>query len=265
MLILSLKIKALLEEHGATVHLTRPTYQSVPLSTRTALPNIWSLEALKLSRVQNETDESILAKDLIELDRLISIMHSVIENPRRYEAVYFNTPFSPTKAIHPDLKRIFELQSDPVIGENFLYISLHSNATPRPIDPSVNGADAFHACNTHRRLSRYYADYSHVENSIRFGRLLLDEIHEVGIRRRTVSRANYLVIREHNLPAVLVENGYHTNQRDRANLMNESFQDSLALAYLNAITAYFTDSQIPPITANGFDPNDSTPPGLKPS
>jgi len=264
MLILSLKIKPLLEEHGATVYLTRPTYRFVPLSTRTALANIWSLEALKISTGQQQIDEELLINEMAEIDRLIGVMRSVIENPREYADVYFNTPFSPTKPMHPDLKRIFELQSNPIIGESFLFISLHSNATPLPTDRSVHGADVYHVSNQHRRLSRYYSNYSFVDDSARFGRILLDHIHDVGIQRRTVAHANFFVVREQNLPAVLVENGHHTNLRDRANLMNDLFQDNLALAYLNAIIIYFNGTQASPITLNNFDPIDTKLPGLMP-
>jgi len=49
------------------------------------------------------------------------------------------------------------------------------------------------------------------------------------------------MIREHNVPGVLIENGFHTNDDDRANLMSDSFLDSLAYAYLNSISAYFDE------------------------
>jgi N-acetylmuramoyl-L-alanine amidase len=47
------------------------------------------------------------------------------------------------------------------------------------------------------------------------------------------------MVREHNVPGILAENGYHTNARDRANLQSDHYLDRLALAYLNAITLYF--------------------------
>jgi len=245
MLSLAHKIKPLLEERGATVHLTRPSSEGVLLSTRIAMSNIWSLEAIKQSRILNIDNEGSLIASINEIDRLISVMQNVITDPETYASIYFNTPFSPTEPIHPDLLKIFRLQSDPVIGENFLFISLHSNATGRPINTAVHGADVFHASNQIRNLRDYYKNYSYVHQNEHFGNIILDYIHDVGIQRRKVDHANFFVIREHNIPAVLVENGHHTNSRDRENLINDFFLERLAYAYLDAITDYFADLPLP--------------------
>ncbi|MCL2663719.1 MAG: N-acetylmuramoyl-L-alanine amidase [Oscillospiraceae bacterium] len=245
MLALAHKIKPLLEAHGATVHLTRSTPANVLLSARVAMANIWSLDALKRTVEQNSSGFDSILGTLIEIDRLINIMGLIIKNPQAYESFFFNTPFSPSEPIHPDLERIFELQSNPVIADNFLFISLHSNATAIPINTAVHGADVFHISNEHPRLSDYYSNYSHVERSIEFSEILLDYIHETGIQRQTVSPANFFVIREHNLPAVLVENGHHTNTADRTKLMDDEYLDRLAFAYLNAIIDFFSDINTP--------------------
>jgi N-acetylmuramoyl-L-alanine amidase len=245
MLSLANRIKPLLEAHGATVHLTRSTPANVLLSARAAMANIWSLNALKTSMKKNTADINNIYGELYEIDRLISVMTKIIQNPQEYESVYFNTPFSTSESIHPDLERIFELQSDPFIADNFLFISLHSNATAIPIDVAANGADVFHMSNDNPRMMDYYINYSHVEQSAAFGEILLDHIHDTGINRQKVSSANFFVIREHNLPAVLVENGHHTNAADRAKLMNDEFLDILALAYLDAIIAFYYDINAP--------------------
>jgi len=245
MLALAHKIKPLLEAHGATVHLTRSTPANVLLSARAAMVNIWSLEALKSAMVQNTTNPDSISGELKEIDRLINIMGLVITNPQYYESFFFNTPFSSSKPIHPDLERIFELQSAPVISNNFLFISLHSNATATPINTAVHGADVFHISNDHPRLTEYYSNYSHIEQSIAFGEIILDSIHKTGIQRQSVLPANFFVIREHNLPAVLVENGHHTNTADRLKLMDDGYLDKLALAYLEAIIDFFSDINTP--------------------
>jgi N-acetylmuramoyl-L-alanine amidase len=245
MLALAFKIKPLLEAHGATVHMTRSTPANVMLSVRAAMTNIWSLEALKRDMVQNAADFDGISEAISEIDRLINIMGLVITNPQFYESVFFNTPFSPSVSIHPDLEKIFELQSDPVISDNFLFISLHSNATATPINTAVHGADVFHISNNHNRLTEYYTNYSHVEQSIAFGEIILNHIHNTGIHRQMVRPANFFVIREHNLPAVLVENGHHTNPADRAKLMDDEFLDELALAYLDAIYEFFSGDNAP--------------------
>jgi len=245
MLAIARKIKPLLEAHGATVHMTRSSPANVLLSVRAAMANIWSLEALKTTMIQSSADLNSSYAELYEIDRLINIMYKVITNPQGYESIYFNTPFSPSKPIHPDLKRIFELQSDPVISDSFLFISLHSNATAIPIDTLVHGADIFHISNDHPSLTGYFTNYSHVERSMAFSEVLLDHIHKTGIQKQSVDTANFFVIRELNLPAVLAENGHHTNTADRTKLMDDEFLDKLALAYLDAIIDYFNNVNAP--------------------
>jgi len=246
-------IKSLLEEHGATVHLTRTDSVNVPLSTRIALTNIWSLELLREIKIKNTNDIDSINDQMNDIAESIKIMHKIISNPDDHASVYFNTPFARPVTMHPDLQRIFELQSDPDLGERILFISLHSNATGTPINTNVRGADVFHVSNTLRDLTGYYTDYSHYIQSMHFGEILLDLIHDTGIQRRSVSHANFFVLREHNLPAVLVENGYHTNPRDRANLMNDDYLLQLAHAYLEATIAFYADKPLPAVSTEIID------------
>jgi len=252
MLALAKNIRVFLEARGAAVHLTRSTSDDVLLSTRAAMTNILSLETLKEIKIKNADNTKGIIEELDEINRLIEIMQSVIDDPEVNATVYFNAPYSSSREIHPDLQRIFELQSEPEIGDRFLFISLHSNATGRPINTSANGADVFYMSNHSKNPVNYYQDYSYVDESVRFGRILLNNIHDTGIQKRTVKDANYFVIRENNLPAVLVENGYHTNLGDRTNLMNDLFLVKLSIAYLDAIITFYTDTPENPMQINRF-------------
>jgi len=120
-------------------------------------------------------------------------------------------------------------------------ISLHSNATANG-STSAHGAEVYfinpaaHA-NTHW----YYPNYSFTAQSRNFGDILLDQIHNTGIVRRSngLRAENYAMIREVNVPAVLAENGFHTNPHDREKLSDPGFRQNLAWAYHNAIIQYF--------------------------
>jgi N-acetylmuramoyl-L-alanine amidase len=232
MLKLAQHIKPLLEARGATVQLTRPTQRFVELPVRSAKINQWALQVLRRSD---------------ETDRLLGVLQSIIDDPDTFAPIYLNAPYDWTfqRKIHPDLQRIFELENDPVIRERFLVISLHSNATPNPIDPSVHGADVFHISNNFKENMNYYTNYSNEHRSNYFGRQLLNRISKLGIRSRGTGVNNYHIIREHNLPAVLVENGFHTNPQDRAKLLCDDFLKKLASAYADAITDYFNTYQEP--------------------
>ena len=232
MLALAQKIKPILEANGATVHMTRPDKNNVSVYARAAKVNIWALGAVK----------SAGQSDAGEIDRLIGIMQSIIDDPEKNAAIYMNYPFDYElgRKIHPDLKKVFEYENHAAIN-NFLMISLHSNATGVPINESVHGANAFYMSNSHDWMKSYYTDYSYEKSNVNFAGKILDAIDKIGISKRKAEAACYVVIREHNVPAVLIENGFHTNAADRAKLSDDKFLDKLAQAYADATIAYFSE------------------------
>ena len=241
MLKLALKIKPLLEARGAMVYMTRPTQADVPLPARAAMINRWALNTLKAA-IQAELQENA-GSDIREINRLLRIVQSVIDDPETNGPVYLNNPFdyTYTREIHPDWRRALELEGDPVIRDRFLVISLHSNATSKPINESRYGVEIYYISNDYENNSNYYSEYSYEGLNLYFGNLLMDRITRAGLLDKwTVEPSNYLIIREHNLPSVLVENGFHTNPHERALLLNDAFLDKLALVYADAITEYFS-------------------------
>jgi len=241
MLYLANRIRPLLEAHGATVHFTRPTSTMVHQGTRAARINMWALEVLLHYRERElayTSDTTRLQSEIFEIERYITLMRSVANNPDSLAPIYFNIPFdeSRTRVAHPTLRRMMELQADPIISTRFLVISLHSNAAS---STGVSGADAFYMSNNDPRSVVYFNNYTNVELSRYFATTLLRGISNAGIRNRGARSANWLITREHNLPAVLVENGYHTNPQDRALLQSSDFMQRLAQEYVNAIITYF--------------------------
>jgi N-acetylmuramoyl-L-alanine amidase len=231
MLELAMYIKPLLEARGATVFMTRQTEDDVPLPVRAAMINKMFLEVIR----------GTYPGERGRIDGLLGIMQDIIDDFKEYAPVYFNFPYdwSYRTRIHTELEYIFRLQSCRYVREKFLFVSLHSNATRTPINTAVNGADVYIMGNTNYMNNAYYTDYSHLEHVRLFGEVLLDNIHETGIARRKVLVDDWFIIREHNLPAVLVENGFHTNAADRAKLTDGGYLRRLALAYEDAIIQYF--------------------------
>jgi len=260
MLSLARKIKPLLEELGATVHFTRSDAETVLLPKSAALINIWTLESVREARAQELETNDKAAGDIREINRLLDIMHRIVENPRTNGRTYMNFPFDPGTKIHPDLVKVFEFQKDLEVKNRYLVISLHSNSTPPPINTSVSGATAFYISNTHRNTRNYYTSYTYGDQSRLFGDILLNYIDETGINKREVAVENYFMIRELNVPSVLVENGFHTNARDREKLLDGAYLDKLALAYRNAIVDYFSGLPLPasvPVVAPALTPADT--------
>ena len=244
MFALAMHLKPLLEAQGAQVFMTRKDYYEVHLTVRAALINLWSLEA-KLEIYENNPWRCDF--EIEELKRLIGIMQSIVYDFSSFAPTYLNFPFDSRRQtrIHHDLEHIFNLQSHPAIADNWLGISLHSNATGRPTNPEIRGADAYLMTNTNALSQYYFANYSHVENIELFADIILDNIEALGIPRREVRPNNFLIIRETNIPMILIENGFHTNYYDRALLSCDYFLQALAHAYLEAILSYFDEISSP--------------------
>ena len=267
MLGLANRIRPLLEAQGVTVHMTRTGEANVPLPVRAAKINIWGLEAVREARQlelggrslpdvgavanRRQGGRNVLSgggveAEIAEIDRLIGIMQNIVRDYERYAPVYFNFPYDQThqRRIHSDLRRLFEIKDSPVIAERFLMISLHSDASS---NSDTNGATAYHVYNGHTYAGQaYFRGYSHGPLSAQFGRQLLDGIAGIGIRSRGTRPAMFMVLREINMPAVLMENGFHTNAGDRALLSSSSFMDRLARVYADTVAAHFRAIEVTP-------------------
>jgi len=232
MLDLALRIKPLLEAEGATVILTRDSAINTPIASRSAMINAFALRAVK--------DTVINPGQLAELDYLIGRMNSIIANPAGVGPVLMNVePFTASRTIHPDLKRVFEYQNHSAVRNHILVISLHSNAATSTV---TRGAEVYYINPAENaNTARYYTGYSYVSQSRSFANTLLNHIDNTGIpRRATGLRAdNYAITRESNVPVVLAENGFHTNATDRALLSSATYRQELAVAYRNAVLAHY--------------------------
>ncbi|MCL2819360.1 MAG: N-acetylmuramoyl-L-alanine amidase [Oscillospiraceae bacterium] len=234
MLDLARRIKPLLEAQGATVVMTRNSETNISIATRCAMINIRSLEA-----VRSVTTD---AAKISEINNLITVMNGIIANPNvQGNAIMNLNPFNANRTITPELRKVFEYQNHPVVRNNFLSISLHSNATGNG-DTAPRGAEVYFTSTSVANTAHYFSGYTYSSESRRFADILLNQINNTGIPRRAsgLRAANYAMIREINIPAVLAENGFHTNASDRALLMSSAYLDSLAVAYRNAIINYFS-------------------------
>jgi len=248
MLELAFLIKDLLEAQGATVLLTRTNQHDIHLTQRVAQINIWSLEYLRQIytnalhiALHDDNQTHYIVNQIWNIEWLINEMQNVLDDWQQYAPIYFNFPFDRERetAINPVLHRIFQLQANPIISDNFLMISLHSNATGTPVNTAIHGVDIYHMSNDNAASEYYFANYANVDANRNFAEILIDNIDRIGIERRYIRQGNFFIIREHNLPSVLVENGFHTNEANRTLLMEPWFLARLAEAYEDAIIRYF--------------------------
>lgn len=65
-------------------------------------------------------------------------------------------------------------------------------------------------------------------------------IAATNFRNRGMKRANFHVLRESNMPAILTENGFIDNSSDATSLKNPNFISSIARGHVNGIAAAFS-------------------------
>jgi N-acetylmuramoyl-L-alanine amidase len=106
-------------------------------------------------------------------------------------------------------------------GADF-YLSVHINSG------GGTGFESFVYPNVGRPTKTYQ---EHIHNKI---------LEQVNLRNRGIKEANFHVLRESYMPAVLTENGFIDNSGDAANLKNPSFIESLARGHVNGIVAAFS-------------------------
>lgn len=101
-----------------------------------------------------------------------------------------------------------------------VFISIHGNTFT---DPSVAGTETF-----------YYDDESY---------LLANALHRevaraTGFRDRGVRTESYFVLRETDMPAVLIEVGYLTNEEEELALWSDDVQKDVAAAIVTGLKRY---------------------------
>ncbi|WP_066188855.1 N-acetylmuramoyl-L-alanine amidase family protein [Gracilibacillus timonensis] len=101
-----------------------------------------------------------------------------------------------------------------------LYISLHANTFT---DPSVSGTET------------YYYDQS----SFALANMLHKYVAEAtGFRNRGVKKEDLFVLRDTNMPAILLEIGYMTNPKEEQTMLTETFQQQVAKSIKNGVKEY---------------------------
>lgn len=245
--------KELLESHGATVVLTRSdrfmvgNYVRVSSAAKYALNRLNDLDAALLN--ESLSDEALFDIDarMSDYSYLCGIMDQIIaqytpgknEDNGELAQLYYFTPYtSEPRVIHPDTKRIFEYEKDPRL-DNIVYISLHTNAAASSQSGLHRGLLCY--CVNNEYNPTYYNGYQS-ESSISLALLLNKNIsQQTGLAKKseTIRINDYFMLRENNLPAVLLEIGYHDNANDLAIITDEQTPSNVAMGIYLSLVEYF--------------------------
>lgn len=131
------------------------------------------------------------------------------------------------KVSHPDASQGEELRARVALANNWpaqVYVSVHSNSAA---NPAAHGTETYHSRNASRK-SREMAGNVHEEM-----------VKATGFRDRGVKAANFHVIKNTFMPAILVETGFMSNPVEEQNLIDPVMQDKIAQAITNGVEETF--------------------------
>jgi N-acetylmuramoyl-L-alanine amidase len=109
-----------------------------------------------------------------------------------------------------------------------LFISIHADAFSQP---SVRGTRCYHYPTSTRGRAAAQAVADHIRP--------MAQIAGASRNMATISSANYYVLKNTVMPAVLIETGFMTNETDLALLCESGYRDKLGLVIALAIINYF--------------------------
>jgi N-acetylmuramoyl-L-alanine amidase len=132
-------------------------------------------------------------------------------------------------------------------GIEVFFLSVARNDDERAVEQMENqvviefegGSEAIHAYDDLKFILADLLQSGQLEESSDLAvRLQTELVKKTGARDRGVKQAGFLVLRGAYMPAVLVELGFITNEREEANLMSASYQDKIVDAFVDALRSF---------------------------
>lgn len=115
-----------------------------------------------------------------------------------------------------------------VLGKADLFISIHQNSYP---GDSIKGAQVFY--NSKSEKSKLLAQCIQTE---------IKSFLQISNHRVPKSDANYYLLKQSEIPAVIVECGFLSNHEELQSLSNEEYQEKMAWAIFSGIVAYYNNA-----------------------
>jgi len=106
-----------------------------------------------------------------------------------------------------------------------IFVSIHVNSFA---DPGANGTETWYSDKYQSQESKELAES--IQNEL---------VDELGLRDRGVKEGSFVVIRDSNMPSVLVEVAFLSNSEEAKLLANATFRERAAKAIYNGVENYF--------------------------
>ena len=131
------------------------------------------------------------------------------------------------KVSHPDATQQEELRARVKLANEWpaqVYVSVHSNSAA---NPAAHGTETYHSRNASRKSREMAANVNE------------EMVKATGFRNRGVKAANFHVIKNTHMPAVLVETGFISNPVEEGHLTDPAMQEKMAQAISNGVEQTF--------------------------
>lgn len=245
------RVKKHLENMGATVVMLRTDDSFVGLYKRAALVHLFSLDYVK--------DHGILPfSEDIEKSLRTSLEATVQKNTDSLSDDPDCMGIMAGTGVSNDLALLMEMEKQI---DDVIFVSIHINAN---YDFSLRGSTVYYV--TDESIANSPTEVSPEPEYLQFSTYILRDpysgrngeknqalaqsIYDSILKNTpsfesnnsyTVEADNFAVIREHNLPGVLVETGYITNDYDRTALFQRNTQESIAESIAKGCLRYFDE------------------------
>jgi N-acetylmuramoyl-L-alanine amidase len=137
------------------------------------------------------------------------------------------TRIDDTNVGKPGGKQIDELRARVAMANAWpaeVYVSVHSNSNR---SPTPHGTETYHSRNA-SVTSKRLAEAVHQEM-----------VEETGFQDRGVKAANFYVLKNTTMPAILVETGFISNPREERQMVDPQVQDNMASAISRGLQSVF--------------------------
>ncbi|MEG0474029.1 MAG: N-acetylmuramoyl-L-alanine amidase, partial [Solibacillus sp.] len=108
-----------------------------------------------------------------------------------------------------------------------MFVSIHANAAA---STSAKGTETYYSVTSNENEKEDLVLATNINNEI---------VKNVGMSNRGVKRADFVVIKNLKIPAVLVELGFVSNAEDRAKLLSDEHIEAYAQSIYNGIVEYY--------------------------
>ncbi|WP_161633599.1 N-acetylmuramoyl-L-alanine amidase [Fervidicella metallireducens] len=139
-----------------------------------------------------------------------------------------------------EMAKVFELTKEKY-NKDIVFVSIHCNSTTAETQTSASGVQVYVQTENDTYYTDYYNNYDYERRKI-LGMSLLQELNlSTGFSKKYTSlfKSRLSVLRENNLPSVLVEIGFFNNPSDLKIIKDQQQRENASFGMYKGIEKYF--------------------------